>query len=65
MEIIDFARTALEIKSSVGAVPCDLSIYVRHRNRISGSMMKFIFDYLTPEEEWQPRSPFKDMDIVK
>ena len=65
MDSVDFARTALEIKSSVGAVPCDLNIYVRHRNRISSNMIKFIFEYLTPEEEWQPRSPFKDMDVVK
>lgn len=65
MEIIDFARTALEIKSSVGAVPCDLNIYLRHRNRISSNMIKFIFEYLTPDEEWQPRSPFKDMDVVR
>lgn len=65
MEIIDFARTALEIKSSVGAVPCDLSIYVRHRNRISSNMIKFIFEYFTPEEAWQPRSPFKDMTNVR
>ena len=65
MQSINFARTALEIKSSVGAVPCDLSIYLRHRNRLSGSVLKFVFEKLTPEEEWQPRSPFKDMDIVK
>jgi predicted N-acyltransferase len=65
MHSINFARTALEIKSSVGAVPCDLSIYLRHRNRISSSVIKFVFEKLTPEEDWQPRSPFKDMDIVK
>jgi hypothetical protein len=65
MHSINFARTALEIKSSVGAVPCDLSIYLRHRNRISSSVIKFVFEKLTPEEDWQPRSPFKDMDIVR
>jgi predicted N-acyltransferase len=65
MKSINFARTALEIKSSVGAVPCELNIYLRHRNRLSGSVLKFVYEKLTPEEEWQPRSPFKDMDIVK
>ncbi len=65
MESINFARTALEIKSSVGAVPCDLNIYLRHRNRLSGSVLKFVFEKLTPEEEWQPRSPFKDIDLVR
>jgi predicted N-acyltransferase len=65
MKSINFARTALEIKSSVGAVPCELNIYLRHRNRLSGSVLKFVYEKLTPSEEWQPRSPFKDMDIVK
>jgi predicted N-acyltransferase len=64
IKTINFARTALEIKSSVGAVPCDLNIYAKHRNRLSSGLMKFIFEYLTPDEEWQQRSPFKDTDLV-
>ncbi len=65
MKIIDFARTALEIKSSVGAVPCNLNMYMRHRNRLSSKVMKFVFDNFSQEEEWKPRSPFKNMDIVR
>ena len=65
MKMIDFARTALEIKSSVGAVPCNLNMYMRHRNRLSSKVMKFLFDNFTNEEIWQPRSPFKNMDIVR
>jgi predicted N-acyltransferase len=64
MKTINFARTALEIKSSVGAVPCDLNIYAKHRNKLSSGLMKFIFEYLTPDEVWQQRSPFKDTDLV-
>lgn len=65
VEKIDFARTALEIKSSVGAVAQEFDCYLRHRNRISSELMKLVFDYLNPKEEWTPRSPFKDMSIVE
>lgn len=65
VEKIDFARTALEIKSSVGAVPQEMHCYLRHRNRLSSNLIKFIFETLNPEEDWTPRSPFKDMSIVE
>ncbi|WCL82488.1 GNAT family N-acetyltransferase [Saprospira sp. CCB-QB6] len=65
VEKIDFARTALEIKSSVGAVAQEFDCYLRHRNRISSELMKLVFDHLSPKEEWTPRSPFKDMSIVE
>lgn len=56
---IDFARTALEIKSSVGAEAQDLMCFIKHRNTISSKFINLIFDYINPKEEWQPRSPFK------
>ncbi|MCC6411694.1 MAG: GNAT family N-acetyltransferase [Saprospiraceae bacterium] len=56
---IVFARTALEIKSSVGALPRDLYCYLRHQhvlaNRFTGAML----DYFKPVEMWQQRHPFK------
>lgn len=54
-----FARTALEIKSSVGAEPCDLKCYLRHQNPLLNKFTGTILDYLKPVEEWQPRHPFK------
>lgn len=57
---IVFARTALEIKSSVGAVAYDLWCYLRHQNSIANKFTGTILDYLKPVEEWQPRHPFKD-----
>ena len=54
-----FARTALEIKSSVGAEPCDLKCYLRHQNQLLNKFTGTILDYLKPVEEWQPRHPFK------
>ncbi|HLP95865.1 MAG TPA: GNAT family N-acetyltransferase [Saprospiraceae bacterium] len=57
---IVFARTALEIKSSVGAVAHDLYCYLRHQNAVANRFVPTILDYLKPVEEWQPRHPFKD-----
>lgn len=59
---IVFARTALEIKSSIGAVAHDLYCYLRHQNSIANKFTGTILDYLKPVEEWQPRHPFKTDD---
>jgi hypothetical protein len=56
---IVFARTALEIKSSVGAVAHDLLCYLRHQNSVANKFVPTILDYLKPVEEWLPRHPFK------
>ena len=58
-EHIVFARTALEIKSSVGAEPQELFCYLRHQNPLVNKFTGTILDYLKPVEEWQPRHPFK------
>jgi Acetyltransferase (GNAT) domain len=57
---IVFARTALEIKSSVGAKPEQLLCYLRHQNSLINNLTTTILDYLKPVEEWQQRHPFKD-----
>ena len=54
-----FARTALEIKSSVGAEARDLWCYLRHQNSLANKFTGTVLDYLKPVEEWQPRHPFK------
>lgn len=56
---INFSRTALEIKSSVGAVPLDMYCYMKHRSHIPNKFIKPIIDYLNPDFDWQPRRPFK------
>jgi Acetyltransferase (GNAT) domain len=56
-----FARTALEIKSSVGAEPHDLYCYLRHQNGLVNRFTETVLDYYTPEEVWQPRHPFKEL----
>lgn len=57
-EII-FARTALEIKSSVGAKPQEMFGYAQHRNSIIDLAFEKIFCYLEPKVEWKERNPFK------
>ena len=59
-ERIVFARTALEIKSSIGATPHELWCYVRHQNSIANKFTATLLDYLKPVEEWLPRHPFKE-----
>ncbi|MBP6182330.1 GNAT family N-acetyltransferase [Flavobacterium sp.] len=56
---IVFARTALEIKSSVGAKPVDMYGFMAHSNPIVNSYIPKIFKYLEPETVWQERNPFK------
>ncbi|MGO4904477.1 8-amino-7-oxononanoate synthase [Flavobacterium sp. W20_MBD1_R3] len=57
-EII-FARTALEIKSSVGAKPIKMYGLMTHSSRLVNIFLPRIFKYLEPETVWQQRNPFK------
>ncbi|TDE02540.1 peptidogalycan biosysnthesis protein [Flavobacterium sandaracinum] len=56
---IVFARTALEIKSSVGAKPIKMFGLIAHSNALVNPYMSKIFKYLEPESIWQQRNPFK------
>lgn len=57
---IVFARTALEIKSSVGAVANEMYCYYKHKSTISNKFLKSVFNYLNDKENWTPRHPFKE-----
>ena len=56
---IIFARTALEIKSSVGAQPQKMYGFIQHNNTIIDKNMARIFGYLEPEVIWHERNPFE------
>lgn len=56
---IVFARTALEIKSSIGAQPQEMFGFIKHNNPIIDLAIEKIFCYLDPEVIWQERNPFK------
>lgn len=57
-EII-FARTALEIKSSIGAKPKEMFGFAQHSNSVADLVFEKAFNYLEPKVEWQERNPFK------
>ena len=59
-DTIIFARTALEIKSSVGATPLKMYGLMRHNNKLINSQLDFFFRYLEPETVWKERHPFQD-----
>lgn len=58
-ERIIFARTALEIKSSVGAKPFQMHGLMKHSNPLINSFLPKFFSYFEPKTEWQERNPFK------
>ncbi|WP_415328864.1 8-amino-7-oxononanoate synthase [Chryseobacterium sp. MMS23-Vi53] len=56
---IIFGRTALEIKSTIGAEPVDIFGLIKHNNFALNPFMKNIFQSLSPKTEWIQRKPFK------
>lgn len=57
---INFARTALEIKSSVGAEPVDLFYLGKHTNPLKNTLFTPILSYFNPTIEWVQRKPFRE-----
>jgi predicted N-acyltransferase len=56
---IVFARTALEIKSSVGAKPEKMYGLMQHSNWFINLFIGKLFRYFEPEMIWMERNPFK------
>lgn len=56
---IVFARTALEIKSAVGAKPIEMYGLIKHQNPIIDYKIEKLFGYLEPKVNWKERNPFK------
>ncbi|WP_456438947.1 GNAT family N-acetyltransferase [Psychroserpens sp.] len=54
-----FARTAMEIKSSIGAKPNNMYIYLKHTNNIiANTVLKLVVKYANPVRDWDERHPF-------
>lgn len=54
-----FARTAMEIKSSIGAKPYGMYIYLKHTNNvIADTILKLVVKYANPVRAWEERHPF-------
>lgn len=58
-ESVVYARTAMEIKSSVGAQPEPMFIYLKYMNPIVNALLKPIFSFMNPSQDWEQRHPFK------
>ena len=58
VEILNFGRTASEIKSSVGAVPQHLTVYIRHKKSIRNKFLKLFLLKIQPTE-FKQKLPFK------
>ena len=58
IEILNFGRTASEIKSSVGAVPQHLTVYIRHKKSIRNKFLKLFLLKIQPTE-FKQKLPFK------
>lgn len=56
---IVMSRTAIEIKSSVGAVPENMSCLFLHTNSLANKLFNPLFRMYNPSEEYIIRSPFK------
>ncbi len=54
-----YYRTALEIKSSIGAEPYEMLCYIKHNNSLFTKLIPIVFKYFVPEQHWAQRHPFK------
>ncbi|GAA3588717.1 GNAT family N-acetyltransferase [Flavivirga amylovorans] len=57
---IVYARTAMEIKSSIGAKPKAMLVYLKHTNTFMNTILKAIFGLMNPTQDWKERHPFKN-----
>jgi len=56
---ISFARTAMEIKTTIGAVAHDMYCYIKVNNRILNRIVRPVIQNIKMEP-WTPRHPFKN-----
>lgn len=59
MACIQMSRTAMAIKSSVGAIPTEYYLYLNARGRIKNKLAARFLAYFIPEDPWEARHPFK------
>ena len=58
-DTIVFARTAMEIKSSVGAIGHDMYFYLQHDQAFKNVLLPRFYNLLDPKSQWVARSPFR------
>ncbi|MFT4678196.1 MAG: hypothetical protein ACI84C_001993 [Flavobacteriales bacterium] len=55
---VSFGRTAMEIKSTVGAFPVDLKCYLRHRSAAPNHLLRLLFSFVKPSN-FDQKVPYK------
>ena len=55
---LQFGRTSETIKSAVGAVPIDMTIYIQHKRSLSNVILKKVIQSVSPSP-FELRQPFK------
>jgi hypothetical protein len=64
VEQLSFSRTAMEIKSSVGATAENMYVYLRHTHPVLNQIYHQLFQWFRPNaEEWTPRHPFSSVAL--
>ena len=58
LKSINFGRTASEIKSSIGAIPQDLTMYLRHKKNFTNTILSLFLQKVQPTP-FQQKFPFK------
>ena len=58
LSTLNFGRTASEIKSSVGAIPQHLTVYIRHKKSIRNKFLKLFLLKIRPTK-FNQKFPFK------
>ncbi len=59
---IVYARTAMEIKSSIGAKPKKMTVYLKHTNPLMNRSLNRIFKLMNSSQDWEERYPFKSQN---
>ena len=57
--LIEFGRTATEIKTTVGAVPVSMLVFLKHRWKALNPVIHFFAQRLKPET-FTTRNPFRE-----
>lgn len=57
---VDMSRTAVEIKSTVGAVPHEMYLYLRHTHPVLNKAVEAVLGFVKPNEKYVIRSPFRE-----
>lgn len=59
-----FSRTALEIKSSVGAEAVPTTVFLQHHtSHLINHLIPCLVSWLEPQEQWEPRHPFRSPEL--